>query len=62
MRTKIIVTLAMLVTVFLLAVRVSMGMPEVEREFTRQREIMVREQIEARGIKDKPVLEVMRRV
>ncbi len=62
MRTKIIVTLVMLVTAFLLAVRVSMGMPEVEREFTRQREIMVREQIEARGIKDKPVLEVMRRV
>ena len=59
-RLSFIITLVMLLTAFPLTLRISMGMPE--EEFTSQRGLMIREQIEARGIKDKRVLGAMRKV
>jgi protein-L-isoaspartate(D-aspartate) O-methyltransferase len=59
MKTKIIISLAMVLT--LLFWKQGWVSPQ-EQEFSQQRENMVREQIEARGIKDKRLLEAMRKV
>lgn len=61
-RLSFIIILVMLVTAFPLKARISVGMQAKEGEFTPQRELMVREQIEARGIKGKSVLRAMRKV
>ena len=61
-RLYFIITLLMLLAAIPLTEKISIGMQEEDGEFTRQRGLMVREQIEARGIKDKSVLGAMRKV
>lgn len=61
LKTKtIIVLLVIFINIFFLNIRLARG--GQEEEFSRQREIMVTQQIAARGVKDKRVLEAMRKV
>lgn len=60
MQHKIIISLTVLLSISFLIAHI--GIAQDEQEFNKQREIMVKTQIEAREIKDKRTLEAMRKV